>query len=90
MTRGVKYSSIQVYMELMISGGCELCSRPSPSTHTKTDGHDKTELRFNSTFTLHPQEMITAESHLINACLCVCDQRDLEDLHKHSPPATHT
>ncbi len=52
-------------------GGCELYSRPSPTWHTKTDVHDKPEFRFNSTFTLHPQEMITAESHLINACLCV-------------------
>lgn len=45
-------------------GGCELYSRPSPTRHTKTDGHDKPEFRFNSTFTLHPREMITAESHL--------------------------
>lgn len=71
MTCVVKYCSILVYMEVMIFRGCELCSRPNLTRHTKTDGHDKPEFRFNSTFTLHPQEMITAESHLINACLCV-------------------
>lgn len=55
----------------MMFGGCELYSRPNPTRHTKTDGRDKLEFRFNSTFTLYPQEMITAESHLINVCLCV-------------------
>lgn len=62
-------------MELMMFGGCELYSRPSLTAHTKTDGRDKSEFRLNSTFTLHTQEMITAESHLINACLCACDQK---------------
>ena len=52
-------------------GGCELYSRPRPRRHIKTDGNDKAEFRFNSTLTLHPQEMITAESHLINAGLRV-------------------
>lgn len=69
-------------MELRMLGGCERLSSLSLAVHTKTDGHDKSEFRLNSTFTLHLQEMITAETHLMNASLCVT--RDLEDQHKHS------
>lgn len=86
----VKHSCVWVYIELMMFGGCELHSRPSLTAHTKTDGHDKSEFRLNSTFTLHPQEMITAERHLINSCLCVWPERPWSSTQAQPPLHTHT
>lgn len=56
---------------------------------TKTNGHDKPEFKFNSTFTLHPQEMITTENHLINACLCEWPERPWGSIQEHLQPHTH-
>lgn len=57
--------------------------------HTKTDGHDTPQFKFNNTFTLHPQEMITTESHLINVRLCEWPERPWGSIQVYLWPHTH-
>lgn len=63
----VLHCSFSVYVEVMMFVGYKLDSRPSVTGHIKTDGRDKSAFGCNCKFTLHPQEMITTETHLINA-----------------------